>query len=600
MSYAFSGFSVFLYIIYLFTNTCLFSQPHNNRLTAEELYSEINKFLDSKQYDSVPKYNNYLLQKSQQEKDNNYLGKYYYFKSYYLDLTTSQKDSIYYYAQKAIGTFEIVNDSLNISKLSLFISQLENEAGSYHGSISSALKGLKYFSTKEDKKYLAGLYDIIADNYQHLQLYEDAITNQKLAIDILPINSLIYKCNLATIYQSQKRYSEAINILDNLNLSDFTNYEDQAMLIDNLAYYQWLLDPSLNVASQLLRALNIREQHNDLFGSINSYKSLAEYYISNTPKKALSYANKMIDTAKRLDQVEQVLKGLKILMQIDKNDISTRNQYINLKDSLENIRLKTRNQYAKIKYDNAEALRINNELKQQNKFQQLLSMIYGLLALIILGLFVFYIKYSIQKRRLLHQQHEQEKLQEIYRTENKISKKIHDEIANGIYQILSSFQRSNPTAETSWLKKLNSLYDKTRDISHDISEINLGIHYSEELKEMFQDYNNSNTRIIPKGIYDIEWNTIASVKKETLYRVLNELLINMKKHSHATLVIVRFEELRNELNIIYQDNGVGLKTNSTKGTGFKNMGNRISSLQGSFIFDNNYTKGVKIKISFPI
>lgn len=580
----------------------VFSQNHQNinLVSTKEVLKKTNQWLTLKDFDSVQTYNEILLKKAKLEQNAYYIGQHYYIKSYYFDLATTQVDSTYFYALKAKETFLKIKDSLQISRVSLFIAELENEEGSYHSSNSEALDAIKYLNKRSNKRLEAITYDIISDNYQHLKLYHDAIVYQQKAIHLKTKDSLFYRNNLASVFNQQNNYTKAVELLDKINIQNINAPLDKAMIIDNLAFYQWKLDTTQKIEPQLIEALKIRETQKDFSGLIESYGSLAEYYSQKQSNKAVKYARKIIATSKKIKQPESELKGLKLLMTLDTKDLLSRDRYIILKDSLAQIRLQTRNQYAKIKYDNTKALQENELLKQQNKRQQLLKKLYGVLALLILISLIFFLNYSLQKRNFLKQKHEKEKLQEVFKTENTISKKIHDEIANGIHQVMSSLER-DLEIDSSKLKKLYSLYDRTRDISQEISEINLEESYTDELKGLCSNYHNIYTRIIIKGIDEVEWHTIDSIKKETLYRVLNELMTNMKKHSKAQLVVIIFEGLKNTLNVSYKDNGIGFEKNTFfRGSGFKNMENRILSLQGYFTFESSTNNGLKIQISFPI
>ena len=82
--------------------------------------------------------------------------------------------------------------------------------------------------------------------------------------------------------------------------------------------------------------------------------------------------------------------------------------------------------------------------------------------------------------------------------------------------------------------------------------------------------------------------------------ILQELMINMKKHSEAKNVVLKFERGEGELRIQYTDDGVGLPADFRYGNGLKSTGNRIYNLGGAIIFDIAKAKGTKINISFPI
>ncbi len=84
---------------------------------------------------------------------------------------------------------------------------------------------------------------------------------------------------------------------------------------------------------------------------------------------------------------------------------------------------------------------------------------------------------------------------------------------------------------------------------------------------------------------------MSIIKRETIYKVLQELLINMTKHSQATLAVIAFIDSSNETVITYTDNGVGCTL--IKNTGLQNVENRIKAIDGTVIFEPVINKGFK-------
>ena len=94
---------------------------------------------------------------------------------------------------------------------------------------------------------------------------------------------------------------------------------------------------------------------------------------------------------------------------------------------------------------------------------------------------------------------------------------------------------------------------------------------------------------------------VATFKKITVYRVLQELLVNMKKHSSSSVVILSFKENDNQLEINYTDNGFGVTEEQLLSkNGLKNVENRIIAIKGNSTFDTTFESGFKVNIRFPI
>ena len=88
--------------------------------------------------------------------------------------------------------------------------------------------------------------------------------------------------------------------------------------------------------------------------------------------------------------------------------------------------------------------------------------------------------------------------------------------------------------------------------------------------------------------------TVSEIKKTTLYRVLQELMTNMKKHSQANIVVVVFSQKNKKVTINYNDNGIG--TTLKKHNGLQNVENRIQSVNGTITFTSTVNKGFKANI----
>jgi signal transduction histidine kinase len=78
-------------------------------------------------------------------------------------------------------------------------------------------------------------------------------------------------------------------------------------------------------------------------------------------------------------------------------------------------------------------------------------------------------------------------------------------------------------------------------------------------------------------------------------------MVNMKKHSEASLVAIGFKKDDKALNIQYSDNGVGhdLKAKQ-KSNGLLNVENRILSINGRVKFESEKGKGFKAKLKIPV
>jgi len=96
-------------------------------------------------------------------------------------------------------------------------------------------------------------------------------------------------------------------------------------------------------------------------------------------------------------------------------------------------------------------------------------------------------------------------------------------------------------------------------------------------------------RVIPLGI------------EQTLYRVVQEALANVTRHSGATSVVVHltWESTRVILRIVDNGHGFDIPAVEGKGVGLESMRERVQESAGAFTVDSNES-GTRIEAVFPI
>lgn len=106
-------------------------------------------------------------------------------------------------------------------------------------------------------------------------------------------------------------------------------------------------------------------------------------------------------------------------------------------------------------------------------------------------------------------------------------------------------------------------------------------------------------------------NFISEVKKIKLnphisivtYRILQEALTNIIRHSQATLVEVRFKKSQSKIILEIKDNGIGISNDAlynVNSLGLSGMRERAISINGEVIFTGIPGKGTTVVLSIPI
>ncbi len=531
---------------------------------------------------------------NKKQKDNQSNTNIYYDKAWdFKDKKVTDSAVINFY--KAKDLFLKKNDSVGAGKCLINIGIILTEKGDYFGAQETSLDATKYFNNKNPENY-----DNIRSNYNNLGIasynlkdYENAIKFYDFAINYSGNDVDIQIClnNKAKALQDNKKYNEALIIYNDILNKRSKNNIEYARAITNLSKAKWLQNPSYNPIPEFRKALNLRLKEEDIWGQNSSYAHLSDYYIKNNKlDSALLYANKMYRVAKELKSPDDQIEALQKLIVSENNDQSKKyfQIYQTLYDSISISRSKAKNQFAIIRYD-VEKIKAKNA---ENEFDILLrNIILTALSLSLIGGIFWYRK---RKKRL-----QQEKELEVKNTQLKISKKVHDVVANGIYQVMTKIENQEHFDKDEALDELEYVYEKSRDISYEKNEIKDTQPFDEKISALIASFKNDTVNTYVAGNGKNIWENLPASSKDEVYQIIRELLVNMKKHSQASTVAFKFEKLKDSITIQYTDNGIGISGDLIRKNGLTNTGTRIEAIQGKIIFETNIEKGLKIYISFP-
>ena len=105
---------------------------------------------------------------------------------------------------------------------------------------------------------------------------------------------------------------------------------------------------------------------------------------------------------------------------------------------------------------------------------------------------------------------------------------------------------------------------------------------------------------------DIDEELIAPVLEIALFRIIQESLNNVRKHSKAKDVKIQLESGEKHINLLFSDNGIGFDTKLERksgvegGYGLTSMKERAELLSGKFNVSSSSSDGTKIYVSIPL
>jgi tetratricopeptide (TPR) repeat protein len=512
-----------------------------------------------------------------------------------------QKDNLESYSklQEALIYYIKEKDSSKISKTLIVQSIAQNYTGDILGSEETLVEALKYMKKGDESYYSAfgNLGNLKYDQKDYAEAekwYTKALAEKIEAFD----ERANLMNNLSVSEYRQGKYGSALKTLEQINLAKIGKNNLKNRINENILFVKWLQDKNYPAEKEFEELLKHKIRTEDLWGINTSYSHLAEINQIKNPEKSLFFAKKMLENAIKIKSPEDRLEAMeRILLVNPSNPKENFTSYKKLSDSIQKSRNNYRKSFAYIKYD-SEKKEIDNQRLRNDKIEDQNSILRLYIGTAVLIVIIIIIIVLYRKRQL---KLKQEKELEVKNTQLKMSKKVHDVVANGIYQVMTKIENQEHFDKNEALDELEFVYEKSRDISYEKTDAkNDEKDFSEKISELVGSFKNETVNTYTAGNEKDIWKNAKKSTQEEVYQIVRELLVNMKKHSQADRVVFRFERENNLIKIFYTDNGIGISGDLIYKNGLSSTVSRIETINGEIIFDTKIEKGLKINISFPV
>ena len=530
-----------------------------------------------------------------------------YFDQAYAYLDNDNRDSSFLYFEKAKDLFLAHGDSLGVAKCLVNMAIPQYEQSDYFGAQETALQALDYLDSENSshRVYLSTNYNILGTSSYELRDFKKSIDffEKAIAFSDDQQTKFIYRNNIALSLKDLKSYDQSFSLFEELLREVYDEPKTYARILSNYAKSKWEKDSEYFALPELHKALNIRIKGKDLWGLNASYAHLSDYYSTTVSDSALHYARLQYDVARKLASADDQVKALRRLIKIHPVD-STKHYFSSyelLTDSLQQARSAAKNQFALIRYESeknkADILRLEKENAEKARRILLQGVTTAGILLVLFGGLIVAINYFRRRHRRL----ELEAKDKIRVNQLKTSRKIHDVVANGIYRVMVEIEHRKNIDREGILDRLEDMYYKSRDISYEAEGNKASvIPFHEQLMELLKSFATIDCKVLIVGNEASVWEFIPLEVQSQVSHILQELMVNMKKHAEADHVVVRFERTVSALCIYYQDSGVGFPTDILYGKGLTSAENRIKSINGSIIFVTKSGKGLKVDMTIPL
>lgn len=336
--------------------------------------------------------------------------------------------------------------------------------------------------------------------------------------------------------------------------------------------------------------------------------SLAEEYL----KQALSESQKLqLCGAKVNAQLawfsQKILPGLPqserafledfFRNQIDLRELSIQNNYA-IYSSMTSARMhmKAASEQAAINQQQEETLL---EYAGREGFFIFILVTLGLLVTASVIILLQYRSRVMQKQKLLTQTAEMEKINAFYDGEllerERVARDLHDSVGSMLAAARFKLQMNEIDEMDGILTKAMA---EVRFISHNLKPLYLkDKSLILALKELCEQLS-STKMVILFFVSDIAADGLETMK-ESIYRMVQELIFNAMKHSGADKLIVQVRREIEHFVLEVEDNGHGFQDRIYKGIGLSNIDSRLLDLRGNMVIQTSQ-EGTSVEITIPL
>ena len=193
---------------------------------------------------------------------------------------------------------------------------------------------------------------------------------------------------------------------------------------------------------------------------------------------------------------------------------------------------------------------------------------------------------------------------------NRIAREIHDSVGHALtaqsIQLHNAiaFWQSDPTKAYQFLLESQGLVNTAlKDIRHSVSTLRSDPLQGKKLDTaillLCKNFA-SRSKVMPNFSFVLDRPLTEEIKL-TAYRIVQEALTNIVKHSQPTIVNLNVQTSAEFLLLSIEDNGRGFNPEqNTTGFGLQGMSERIIALDGEFKIDSSLGCGCSITINIPL
>jgi signal transduction histidine kinase len=513
--------------------------------------------------------------------------------------------------------------------------------GNHSAALEKQLKALRIYEKLEEDRWISYSLNNIAIIHYNLGNLPKSLEYHQKALDIRHKIGDTYGIgaslgNMANVHLQSGDTQRALNYIQEAIgfLGQTRDAEALAVQLNNYGAIMLSGGSPDTALIYLNQALALRRELDDKKAIASTLASLGEVYLrknqferaEHSLNEALSLAT---DAGVKEEQINSLNRLAELYARTGRKDLAleTLRNYIRLKDEVYNDQVNARILEMQTRYDAEKSEQQITlltsrqqlaELKVQQQRTQMILLV-GLAIIILGGAFFEYYRYR-QKQKTLWQAekiHQQElRMQAVIEAQENERKRISEDLHDGIGQTLSGLKMvcqgiaENAALEMSEKGQLQALGQsldnactEVRTLSHQMRPKALSaLGLIPAIEEMLSSAFSHSPAHYQFDHYGVAEERLPEIIEVSIYRILQELVNNILKHSKAQEA--SFQLIRNKqgLVLMVEDNGEGFDatTRKGKGIGLLNLDSRVNLIHGDIHFESKTGEGTLVTIRIPL
>lgn len=193
---------------------------------------------------------------------------------------------------------------------------------------------------------------------------------------------------------------------------------------------------------------------------------------------------------------------------------------------------------------------------------------------------------------------------------NRISEELHDGALGRLFGVRMGLGFLNLQGDETTLNKLEMYLDEMQILQNELRDLSHELKLEEiskvDFKALIHNYTDSLSRVCNfncelNNTNTTDWDVLDDKMKLSVYRIIQEALQNIAKHSKANKVTITSNLESKILHLNITDNGKGFNVANIKnGIGLNNINSRIARFKGELNVKSTINKGTSLSIKLPM